>query len=219
MDTVAVWQVMTDAPDPVVAALHETLDPAERARAAGFRREPDRRLFVLAHAAARAVCADRLGLRPERLRWEYGEHGKPSVPGLAMNLSHSGTVTLVAVTERREVGVDVQEVSPGLDATGMARRYFEAAEAGHVTGHADPSGAFAALWARKEAVIKAAGTRLMRGLRIPVGLHGPADVDFPVDGTPRPYRVDDLGAPDRHRAAIALAGFEPYRVEHLIWVP
>jgi 4'-phosphopantetheinyl transferase len=224
MDTVAVWQVAPDAPEATLAALHATLDELERSRAGKFRQDADRRMFVMAHGAMRAICADRLGVGPHEIRWEYGPDGKPGTAGLSVNLSHSGAVTLVAVTSARDVGVDVQLLAPGLDAAGMARRYFTAEEAALVTGHEHPgerSRVFARIWARKEAVIKAAGTRLMRGIRVPVGDRGETAVDFTVaeEGPPRRFRVADLPVPDGYHAAVAMAGDDRYRVERLTWTP
>lgn len=40
----------------------------------------------------------------------YGEHGKPCIGGLHFNLTHSGTVAVIAVADG-EVGVDIQKIS------------------------------------------------------------------------------------------------------------
>ena len=61
----------------------------------------------------------------------------------------------MAISTGRPVGADIQYLVPGLDAVGLAARFFPADEAGYVTAGHDASARadrFAHLWARKEAV-------------------------------------------------------------------
>jgi 4'-phosphopantetheinyl transferase len=202
-DVVDVWLVDTRVPDP--GRLHRLLDTAEAARCAGLRREPDRRRFVVAHATLRLIVARRLGLDPRQVRWTAGINGKPEVDGLHVNLSHSGDLAMVAMSAVRPVGVDLQEVLPDLNVAALAARFYPAGEAALVTGPER----FAELWTRKEALVKAAGGRLSWGLMVPVA--GPAPVLAEHDG---PYRIVDLDAPAGFRAAVALAGAEPFTVRY-----
>jgi 4'-phosphopantetheinyl transferase len=201
---VDVWLVDTSGVPP--DDLRRLLDPAERQRCDGIRRPADARRFVVAHGVTRRLVADRLGT--VAFRWVFGPNGKPSVDGggVQVNLSHSGDLAMVALSAVRPVGVDVQQVLPGLDVAAMAARFYPPAEA-HVAG----PDAFALLWARKEAVVKAAGGRLTRGLAVPVA--GPSPVLAEHDG---PYVVADVEAPAGFRAAVALAGADPFtvRVHH-----
>jgi 4'-phosphopantetheinyl transferase len=163
---------------------------------------PDPR--AAARAALRRIVTQRLDGRAAA--WVRGPHGKPALAGerLQCNLSHAGDLALIAVTADRPVGVDLQDLVPGLDVAALARRYFPAAEAQRVARHG--AGEFARLWARKEAVVKAAGDRLTRGLLLPVAGDPPPAVRH--DGVT--YAVADLAAPDGFRAAVALAGPEPF---------
>jgi 4'-phosphopantetheinyl transferase len=204
--TVDVWLVdaATEPPDEA------SLDDVERARLATIQHPTDRRRFVAAHTAVRRIAAARLGVPPAGIRWILGPNGKPSLAGdpLRVNLSHSGDLVLVAVTASRAVGVDLQQVLPGLDVVAMAARFYPPGEAGLVQrgGHT----VFAELWARKEAVVKAAGDRLTRCLTLPVAGDQPREVRH--DGVT--YRLADLAAPEGFRAAVALAGHEPFAVRH-----
>jgi 4'-phosphopantetheinyl transferase len=232
-DTVHVWLVDADLPEPVLAALADLLDDDERARAGGLGNEQSRRRFVAAHAAARLIVARRLGAPPEQLRWRRGRHGKPELAGRwtgpRISLSHSGPLVLVAVTDRRPVGVDIQELSGRLAAPRLAARYFPAPEARLVAGAGTPAGQvdrLARLWARKEACVKAAGGRLVQGLRLPVtgtgGLRAdPAGrlVSDPAGPLPGPFRVMDVPAPSGFRAAVALIGAGGFRVARHRWQP
>ncbi|GAA2601700.1 4'-phosphopantetheinyl transferase superfamily protein [Dactylosporangium fulvum] len=204
MTVVDVWLV--DA--AVTAAEPALLDAAERARHAALGHSVDRHRFVVAHAAVRRVVAARLGVPPAEVCWTRGPNGKPLLVGgaLEVNLSHSGDLVLIAVAGDRPVGVDVQQVLPGLDVVAMAERFYPPAEAALVASGGP--GRFAELWARKEAVVKAAGDRLTRGLSLPVAGPSPWSVAHD-DGA---YVVADLDAPDGFRAAVALAGAEPFEV-------
>jgi 4'-phosphopantetheinyl transferase len=210
---VAAWLV-GDLPPAVVAELFATLDGEERRRAECFSASESRRRFVIAHGVTRRVVADHLGAPPASLRWQTGPQGKPELvgdwTGVHANLSHSGGRCLIALSATRGVGADIQRLVPGLDVLAMARRYFPSTEAQAVAD--DPEAAFAQLWARKEAVTKAAGGRLTQVLHLPT----PPDV-IAVSGSV--YRVVDVVAPEGFRAAIALAGSDPFTVELSEWQP
>jgi 4'-phosphopantetheinyl transferase len=183
------------------------LDAAEEQRYAGIRRPVEARRFVVAHGILRRIVAERLGtVDALDVRWTYNANGKPGLVGAALqvNLSHSGDLAMVAVTTRRPVGVDLQQILPALDVAAMAERFYPEAEA-RIVG--DLPDRFAELWVRKEALVKAAGDRLTRGLAVPVDGPSPRVVDH--DG---PFRVTDVEAPTGFRAAVALAGAEPFTV-------
>lgn len=229
-DPVHVWLVDTDLPGPVLAVLAALLDPSERERAAGLPDQPARARFVAAHGALRSIVGQWLGAPPEQLRWQRGRHGKPELTGrwtgAQVNLSHSGTLAMVAVTDRRPVGVDVQELAGvRLDPARLAERYFPGPEAESVAAAGGPArraDRLARLWTRKEACVKAAGGRLTQGLRLPVtGPPAPGAgrvVRDPAGPLPGPFLVRDVPAPDGFRAAVALAGVDRYRVLRHRWV-
>jgi 4'-phosphopantetheinyl transferase len=212
LSPVDIWLIDTRAP------FAEMLDADELRRRDALRSGDDRRRFAAAHSALRRILSE----RGAEVRWEYGPNGKPSLIGeaLQVNLSHAGEWAAIAVTAARPVGIDLQDLVAGLDYAAMARRFYPPAEADLVAG-ADAEAlrrdgadqgrrpgaeTFAALWARKEAVVKAAGDRLTRGLHLPVADNPPPPVIH--DGIT--YAVADLPAPDGFRAAVALAGAEAF---------
>jgi 4'-phosphopantetheinyl transferase len=202
------------------------LDEDERRRLAALRRPELRRRFVAAHGAVRVIVGGCLGAPPEHIRWRAGRHGKPALAGAwtgrQVNLSHSDDLAVVAVAERRPVGVDIQRLPrPGLDVVRLAARFYPGPETRFVASASGPAARadrFVRLWARKEACVKAAGARLMAGMPLPI-LAGrdrlPATGALVCDPTgtlPGHYLVRGVPVPPGFRAAVALAGDEPYRV-------
>jgi 4'-phosphopantetheinyl transferase len=227
-DTVDVWLIGDGAPHPALEPLQAVLDQGEQLRANACSTEAGRREFVVAHAAVRCIVGERLGVPPAQIRWTRGPHGKPELcgPGEALmrvNLSHSGGLCMVAVTGSRRVGVDVQTVGADRAAAALARRYFPPHEARLVLGGEDGERGedraelFARLWARKEAVVKAAGSRLTQGFAVPVHGSAPLTVELRADPAPGLYRVADVEAPHGYRAAVALSGDEGFRVVRHRW--
>lgn len=210
-DPVTVWWIdLRTEVDP------GPLDPKECERAADFRDPVQRRRFVTAHVAVREILGMTTGRAPERIAMTRGRYGKPRLiqAGPPFSLSHSGDVALLAVGADREVGIDVEQVRPQFPARTFARRYFPPPEADFV---GSSTARYATLWTRKEACVKVAGERLVRGLGLPVG-----DLREPIVGTgprsaPGPFRCADLSAPEGFAAAVALAGTTEFAVRKQTW--
>jgi 4'-phosphopantetheinyl transferase len=215
-DLVRVWFVPVGVRPQLAARCRDVLDGAERARAAGFAGERERHVFTIAHGALRILAARELDTRPETFTWNSGPHGKPELASpqtrLHTNLSHSAELIAVAISTSRAVGVDVQELTPGLDTAGLAARFFPPDEAGYVAAGLDANaraGRFAQLWTRKEAVVKASGGRLWSNLKIAVR---DSDVVSCAD-PPGPHRVVEVATRPGYRAAVALVGAAPFVTE------
>lgn len=201
MDTVTVWLIRPAATGLPAGRPAAVLDEAERERAAAFPRAEDRRRFEVVHGAARSIVGRRLGVAPAGLRWTVGMNGKPELGhGVHVSLSYAEELCLLAVAAR-PVGVDVQRSEP---AQAVARRFFPPAETR--VPALTPDG-LTRLWVRKEALVKAAGGRLMDGLHVPVDTPDP--VPYPAGGV---YRITDVPVPGGHHAAVALAGAGNYHV-------
>jgi 4'-phosphopantetheinyl transferase len=219
---IAVWTVALDGL-PTGGGL---LDDEERDRWRRLRTAGLRDAFAAAHWARRIVLARTLGVDPGGLRFASGRWGKPDlVEGrLFHSLSHSGRIAMVAVSPDAPVGVDVEQVRPGLPAVRLAGTFFRPAEAGWVQAAADPAARYIRLWTRKEAAGKVTGICLDRSLRIDVGGDPGVQVagrsggrPLPVvleqiDGRPAAAAVVDIDAPAGFLAAAAMLGREPFGV-------
>ncbi len=154
---------------PKLAAL---LDETEAARAARFAFESDRRAYVAAHALLRARLSERAtSVAPTEWRFGATPHGKPFLraarAGLCVSLSHTRGMAAVAIASGREIGVDVESFLTPRNAVNVAERYFAPEEAALLRAESDPlvqTELFFAIWTLKEAVLKADGRGLARGL-------------------------------------------------------
>jgi 4'-phosphopantetheinyl transferase len=149
--------------------LASLLSADERGRAARLQRAEDRLRFVVARARLRLLLARQVGGRAEALRFGYGPHGKPFLPEhptLRFNLAHAGEDALLAIADRREVGVDLEALGGRRDLEDVARAFFSPAERAALAAVAPARRATAILrcWCRKESYLKARGDGLTRSL-------------------------------------------------------
>ncbi len=167
---VHVWLSDLDQPEAAVRQMALTLSPEEQTHAARFRFARDRRRYIVAHGAMRAVLAGYLNMPPQQVRFVTGEHGKPALAPdqghITFNLSHSEDLALFACACDRELGVDIEYMRPIDDIDLIATHYFAPTERA-VLSQIAPAyklQAFYHCWTRKEAYIKAIG----RGLAMPL---------------------------------------------------
>jgi 4'-phosphopantetheinyl transferase len=167
---VDVWACTLSGSDRAYQDCAHQLSPAELARAQRFFHERDRIAFVFSHGLLRQVLGAYCGVEGRALEFVANEYGKPalSVPSgmppnpVSFNLSHSHGRALIAVSDGRAVGVDVEQEDARKDALSLAERYFFGAEieAIRAAGEALRAATFFRFWAAKEAVIKAQGSGL-----------------------------------------------------------
>jgi phosphopantetheinyl transferase len=160
--------------------------------------DPDkRRRREQARLAQRQILAAYLKAAPEALVFERLPNGKPvlSDGALEFNLSHSGTLALVAVSGATPVGVDVQEPHRTLSKPWFGKRISTDRELAELGPGPDPD-QLLRLWVRKEAVIKARG----EGSYVSVG-----DLDVWEDRLDDGLLCTDLSVPEwpGYRAAVA----------------
>lgn len=203
---VHVWAIPLDPPAEALPALRALLDEAERARADRFVFAEHRRRFTVGRAATRLLCARYLGIEAPRVAFHPGPRGKLYLgPELAetplqMNLSHSGDLALLAFTQGRQVGVDVEARRVVSHGDRIAAHHFAPAEVAQLPPALDAEAwhtAFFNTWTRKEAFIKLTGE----------GLHRPLDsfeVSLLPGDRPRLVRVDDDHAPEARFTLLAL---------------
>jgi len=159
--TVELVAVALDAPQAGGLLDWGLLDADERARAARFVFERDRRRFVARRAALRRCVGLALGCPAQDIVYRINPHGRPQVAGTALDfsLSHSGETAWIALADGERVGLDIEQTDPARAGRGMLSAYVEpatvvAAEAALQGGDAGP---FFGWWTMVEAMAKARG--------------------------------------------------------------
>jgi len=171
-DEVHVWRVFFDREESHLNELAHTLSEDERLKAERFYFVKDRRRFVITHGILRTILGRYLNVKPNRLKFSYGFHGKPTLGGvtdghsLCFNMSHSEGLAVFAFAWHRRIGVDVEYVRPMPDGEEIAERFFSPRE--NAVFRTVPASkkleAFLNCWTRKEAFLKAIGDGLSRSL-------------------------------------------------------
>ncbi len=162
-DVVHVIAFPLDVPERSLHRIDGCLTEAERVRAARFVDAVHRRRWIAGRATLRTMLADCVGAEPAEIPIEYGRFGKPELrepyQALTFNLSHSGPLALLAIARARDVGVDLEAISPRIDWPAVAARFFSRAEQDALERlpAGEQARAFFTCWSRKEAYLKARG--------------------------------------------------------------
>ena len=180
----------------------DVLSAEESARAARFVVPGLGETWAAAHVLVREVLGRATLTPPNKVRVWPGEHGKPLTGGVEFSLSHTGALVLIGLG-RLPLGVDVEALPSGQAATQVAGCLHprETAELLALTPDRRAE-AFARLWVRKEAMLKAIGTGLLRD---PAADYIGAGEDpvAPIAG----WRIYDLALPGNtaHQAALCVS--------------
>lgn len=212
-----VWRVDLEQPEQVVQQFRTTLEDDEIQRADRFHFERDRRAFAVSRGFLRQVLGRYLEIEPEALRFSYGPYGKPALNGkhksssLRFNMSHSRAVCLVAVTETKEVGVDVEYIRADFASEEIARRFFSSreVEAFNALPNEHQVSAFFRCWTRKEAYIKAIGRGLSQpldGFDVTLAPGLPAALLRADQDDASRWSLSDIDVGDDYAAALVVEG-------------
>jgi 4'-phosphopantetheinyl transferase len=207
---VHVWRHVLDHP---LEGFLELLQPDEIDRANRFYFERDRKRFVIARGFLRVLLGRYLQSDPQGLMFSYGPHGKPWLAhgSLRFNMSHSHGMALYALTEGREIGVDVEHVRADFTSDDIARRFFSPFEVENLCGLPDAEriDGFFRCWTRKEAYIKATGRGLSQaldGFDVTLGPREHAALLRNDDGTHERWTMANIEVGPGYAGALAVEG-------------
>ncbi len=162
--SVDVWLAELEQSEKIRAQLWPLLNAEEQKRALRFHFDIHRHHFIVGRGLLRILLGNYLHIPPAEIAFAYGAYGKPFLPHtpLQFNISHAHGVALLAITQGRTLGVDVEEIRPLADAALIAKMNFSAREVAQYTAVPDAQKplAFYNCWTRKEAFIKAIGEGL-----------------------------------------------------------
>lgn len=190
-DDVMLWHVRIPLAPTAWNRLQAWLSADEQQQALRYRRDEDRLRFAATRAVLRTLLARHIGGVPLSLRFSSGPFGRPELDGygdtLSFNVTHAGQHALIALSDRRCVGVDIECMNRMLDwqallgtvCTDDEQRALR--EGGHVRG----AQGFFRCWTAKEAVLKALGVGIGYGLQqvsVDPFAQGVQRVDAPASG-------------------------------------
>jgi len=184
-----VWRVALDVSADRIQPLRSILSADERARADRFHFPQHRDRFTVCRGVLRTILSRYLNLPPDRLQFQYGPHGKPSLPpaidsAIQFNLTHSHDLALVAIALQHPVGIDLEQIRVMPDVKQLAQRFFTAREHQVLCAlpHPDQQAVFFRYWTCKEAYLKAIGSGLTHELnQIEIDLSGTSARLYPLD--------------------------------------
>ncbi|MDF1760538.1 MAG: 4'-phosphopantetheinyl transferase superfamily protein [Coxiellaceae bacterium] len=137
------------------------LSETESERAHRFVNQQLRDSFALAHGWLREQLSGYLNTAPAELRFDSNQYGKPFLIGgeLQFNLSHSKQRVALVVSQKGDVGIDIQHHDTKVELAAIAKRFFATEEAAwfDATPEAERLSVFYKIWSLKEAYIKAVG--------------------------------------------------------------
>ena len=147
-------------------------------------------------AMRRRILAGCLRIDEARVEIAIGEKGKPTIvndPGLHFSVSHTGNVSMLALTRVAPVGVDVERIRTVPFAEKILRRFFPDADIDEILSSDHKELRFVRAWTTAEATVKIRGASVWEA------------------ATPDPSAVvREIVAPDGYAAAVAVAAPDWY---------
>ena len=154
--------------------LSQCLSSSERQRARRLKVKQRRESFIYNRALTRHILASYAGLSPQCVPLTASPEGKPlwdapsagNLGGLSFNLSHRGDLAILAVSQSRMVGVDLETLDAGNNYDAIARQALSPRELAHYDQLPllERPAAVLRTWTCKEAFLKALGVGLSRPL-------------------------------------------------------
>lgn len=170
-DEVHVWCADLLLSESQIALLQSWLSKDERERGERFHFPRDRSFFIASHGILRSILSRYISSSPDQLQFSYNAYGKPELTtrdeqGLSFTLSHTNRRAIYAVTLRRKIGIDIEQIRSDFDCLALAKNFFAAGEIEALSSlPADQQpDAFFRCWTRKEAYVKAVGQGLSLAL-------------------------------------------------------
>ena len=204
------------------ARTERLLTSDELDRADAFVRETDRADFVAAHVLVRTVAAEALSAEPsdltivQRCATCHGPHGRPTIaeaPEIAVSLAHTSGWVAAAAADR-PCGIDVERVDPKRSPH-LPGRVINAAERRWIADAEDSATAFARVWVRKEALVKAGvctldtavDVELLAGTALLEVVRGHRLQDLTVEGHDAPAAATAVRLAPSHPGRVAASDY------------
>lgn len=221
---VHVWKFSLNIPEKELEEYFEILDSSEQQRANRRIRPQDANHFIAAHGGTRFILAKYLNQSAKDISFKETEKGKPFLDTrnvqsrIQFNLTHSAEMALLAVSQFRPVGVDIEYLKRKSSTIDLAKRFFSEREFQWLKQlpEVELKLNFLQAWTRKEALLKATGKGLSGGLdRYTVACQNyqpGVKQRLKDDGLDKELYVSDLPRSTDYVAAVACIGDDNWQV-------
>lgn len=164
-DEVHVWRASLNQPTWWVEKLGRLLAPEELSRAERLRSDKERQGFMVARGLLRAILSRYLDVEPTRLRFAGDAYREPTLisptppGGFSLSLSHAHELALIAISQRRRIGVGLGYLRPVPEMERIAEGLLSPQEKTVWRALPQPEKlrAFFKCWTCKQAYLKARG--------------------------------------------------------------
>jgi len=171
-DHIDIWLCHLKDLSKNIDEFYSLLAKDERERADKLKIEDKRKQYIITRGSLRQRLGSLTNLEPKDFVFEYMEHGKPVLANdpryadITFNISHSNDFSLIAITLKQVIGIDIEKINPDSDHQQLVTRFFSMVEQSEFQALPEKikAKAFCACWTRKEAFIKAVGDGVSYGL-------------------------------------------------------
>lgn len=137
--------------------LLQQLPPSLQLKALRYQSEVSRYNYLVGRLLLKSGL-NFFGLDNDLEKIEFQKNGKPVLPGIHFNISHSDHQVICGFSKEGRLGVDLEKIKP-IDFENFTSM-FSAQEWAAIHGAHDPLRTFYWFWTRKESIIKALGRTL-----------------------------------------------------------
>lgn len=160
-DSIHIWRIDLNGP---IDALAELLSPEELRKAEAKLKANGRERSIRARGAMRSILGNYLGVSGDKLVFNQGDKGKPSISqsnsAIEFNLTHCEDLALLAVAKTVPVGIDLERIRSSPSLLKIAQRVFsnQIYKELEQLPSSELDKAFFHHWTELEACIKCAGS-------------------------------------------------------------
>jgi len=166
---VRVWQAEVSTQTQDNQRYWSLLDKLDKAQALRIKQPLLQHRYVEIHGRLRGLLGQWLNESPDKLKISRTKQSKPYLehyPELCFNLSHTGDHLLFALTNKAQLGVDIEVCKRRVNLAGLVDKCFAEQERTHWAQlpEIEKVQAFYSFWTKKEAFVKATGHGISLGL-------------------------------------------------------
>jgi 4'-phosphopantetheinyl transferase len=168
LDDVHIWVVSFGAFAERASVFERFLSSLELKESEQFHFAIHRDRFLIRRGLLRIILAAYLKTRANDIIFQFEQNGKPALSGrfraseITFSVSHSGDVAVFAITQKRAIGVDIEQLHHIDGVNTIVNQFFSSQECKRFDELPieDRIVSFFNLWTRKEAWLKATGESL-----------------------------------------------------------